>query len=565
MARTLSQSDSELFIEYALRMTKGRIRLVSAATAMLTVVAAAAAFLLVMVAADHFVAGGLSPTVATVLRVLFVLTELGLLAALVVVPLVRKINNLYVARLIERSHPEFRNDLVSALQLEGDARVGAGSLQAIKRRAAGEVAEVEVESSVNTRGIRLMGIVCLVAIVLFGGYCLLSDKAVWPSVARVALGNDQIAAPTITRIVHVTPAGGSEVLSGSAVTFRASIEQRKDSDVVLKVYRDGANRLLDDDVLVMKPTGREVRGGEEFVATWPSASAMNGKAVRFEIVAGDARRGGMLKVLQEPTLSQLRATLHWPEYTGKGAELLESGSIEALAGTRVSLVAVANHEVQSAKLRFENGGARLMSVDGHRMQTEFRVTDDDRYRVVYRGAHALVEYDRDSWFAIRVLTDRPPVVKLTEPGGQVELPVNETLRITGEASDEYGLAKLTLVVREMGAGRIDRIDLGEFAAPGASTRHIGYTTPVEQLGREGQRLRCYLEARDHKGDDGQLTRSEAFELLIQPPDEQLIAQQQAQQEAMENQPDGGRRPDDELTGERDEQARAEEGAEEGAE
>ncbi|MBL7133196.1 MAG: hypothetical protein ISS78_03780, partial [Phycisphaerae bacterium] len=52
MARQLSQNESKLFIEYALRMTKSRIRLVSIGSAFLVVFAISVGFVLLMVLGD---------------------------------------------------------------------------------------------------------------------------------------------------------------------------------------------------------------------------------------------------------------------------------------------------------------------------------------------------------------------------------------------------------------------------------------------------------------------------------------------------------------------------------
>ncbi|HAU38514.1 MAG TPA: hypothetical protein DCX07_12465, partial [Phycisphaerales bacterium] len=117
------KSNSELFLEYALRMTKHRLRMVGMASAVLLVLAVATGMLLAIVVADHFVPGGLSAGARTALRWLFLLTTGALTAWTILYPLARRINDLYVARMIERAHPEFRNDLTASLQLAGDARV----------------------------------------------------------------------------------------------------------------------------------------------------------------------------------------------------------------------------------------------------------------------------------------------------------------------------------------------------------------------------------------------------------------------------------------------------------
>ena len=68
----------------------------------------------------------------------------------VVMPMALQINDLYAARQIEGTHPEFRNSLISALQLGRHGDLPTAIRRAIAHRAAGDVSGVDVETVVNT-------------------------------------------------------------------------------------------------------------------------------------------------------------------------------------------------------------------------------------------------------------------------------------------------------------------------------------------------------------------------------------------------------------------------------
>src|ERR1035437_6608604 len=110
MTQVGANPQSELFLEYALRMTKGRLKLVGLASAILLILAVAAVLLLSIVVADHLAPGdkehgpGLSALTLAILRWGAVLAVAVLTAYAVVAPMLRRINNLYVARLIEKAH-----------------------------------------------------------------------------------------------------------------------------------------------------------------------------------------------------------------------------------------------------------------------------------------------------------------------------------------------------------------------------------------------------------------------------------------------------------------------------
>ena len=82
-----------------------------------------------------------------------------LAGATLILPLGRRINDLYVARMIEKAHPDFRNDLTAALQLTKDGRVHPGSLRAIRHRAAVETANIDTGASVNLHGLKVATVV----------------------------------------------------------------------------------------------------------------------------------------------------------------------------------------------------------------------------------------------------------------------------------------------------------------------------------------------------------------------------------------------------------------------
>jgi hypothetical protein len=109
MIQAGANSQSELFLEYALRMTKGRLKLVGLTSAILLILAVAAVLLLSVVVADHLAPGdkehgpGLGALTPSLLRWGSVLAVGVLTIYAVAGPMLRHINNVYVARLIEKA------------------------------------------------------------------------------------------------------------------------------------------------------------------------------------------------------------------------------------------------------------------------------------------------------------------------------------------------------------------------------------------------------------------------------------------------------------------------------
>ncbi len=121
----------ETHLQAALNATRVRLRLVTGGIALAVWLAGTAGLLLLFVVWDHWQSGGVPVAAGSGIRWIYLLASLGWLSAALIAPFLRQINDLYIARLIERAHPEFRNDLVGALQIAPREDLpGSGSVAA---------------------------------------------------------------------------------------------------------------------------------------------------------------------------------------------------------------------------------------------------------------------------------------------------------------------------------------------------------------------------------------------------------------------------------------------------
>src|SRR5262249_25557798 len=77
------------------------------------------------------------------------------------------------------------------------------------------------------------------------------------------------------------------------------------------------------------------------------------------------------------------------------------------------------------------------------LRFKFTIEQDGQYRIAFtsmegEASHAELPY------TITALRDRPPAVELKKPGKNVTLPANGLLQLEGAASDDYGVAGMTL-------------------------------------------------------------------------------------------------------------------------
>lgn len=522
-------ASDEKFLEYVLRSTRNRIRFVDVASAGLVLLAAAVVMLLGIAVADHAAPGGLSRETRSLLRWAGLAVLLAGLVVTILRPLARRLNDLYIARSIERASPGFRNELTAALQF-GTGEVDPAVLAALKRRAGKRARETDVARVVSMKGLALAGGALGAALIVLLVYAALSPKPLLPSVQR-ALGNEALAAPTRTRFLDAAPADGSRVISGRTVHFTARIEQPA-GEAVVRISRDGGETVLSDDVLTMTP--RKDDGETLWHAAW-TAGATDGLA-SFRMVCGDAatppRR---LLVLPPPVLKNVTTTIEWPAYTRRLPSTSAGGEIRALSGSVATVTADAPLPVASAEIEFlQAGESRPLQPAGRKLIARFSVERADQYVIHYQLADGLGEARSVAW-PIQLLPDTPPGVRLRRPTGELTLPVNARLELLVDASDDVGLIDIELHCRR---GEEEfTIPLFDQRPPGQRTQTLRRDLPVRRFGDVGESIEASVHARDAKPTGatsrGQLGRSEPFTLHIGPADRQLAEQQRARQEALD--------------------------------
>ncbi len=510
--------DSELFVQYAMRLTKNRLRVVELGSALLATGAALVGEMLVLVWLDHGLEGGLSSVGLALGRWAMLVTVVGMLAMWVVRPVLWRINDLYIARLIERAHPQFRNDLTAALQLGHDERVRQRVRSALTHRAAEDLVASEFESSVDSRPLARTGL-ALGGLVLLGClYALVSPKGVFPSLART-FGADQ-AAPTRCEILSVRPESATRVLLGRPVLFGAEV-RRPDGAPQVEISRDGL-RYLQEDCLPMAETQRD-RRVHTFARQWDSSAVGPGE-LWFRVRAGDAvsppRR---MVVLPVPTVLRTDLTLAWPAYTGRPAAAVNGPGIEALPGSTLTVAIETNSPVQRGSLEFAEGPAIRMTTDPaspRRLVGRFEIVRPDRFRVSFTDTFGHANGDGVD-HTLHLLEDRPPTIARTWPPGEVEVAPDDALRLSGEVGDDFGLAEVRLHWLAPG-GSGERV-LASHEPPGRSVVPVELRMEAAELGRPGERIECWLSARDFRPPDGQSVRSEPFFVTLTPPRAEPLA------------------------------------------
>jgi len=420
------------FINLALERTKARVKINDLITGLLWLLATVLVYLLVVVIVDQSVHLEHSTRI-WLLVILGVVVVLGL-TTILLWPTIKRVNDLFAARLIERqAEDQFRNSLVTFVQVRNDASVPPDVCGAIEAKAARDLSAIDVELAVNRRPLHFAVAALLAAVALTLMFALTSSKSFTISMVR-ALGSKAVA-PTATRIIQVrTDPEGPSVMAGTDVRVVVITADRQPKSVELRMTRGGTYQ----DVASMSPVdGR----------TWEFVVENLLQDLVFDVQAGDARSDACaISVRPLPAITDVQTVLTFPAYTLLQPQTCDTGHVEALAGTRVEVIARMNQQPRRPELIFGDGGRRQpmrTSGNSHRARAEFTVSGPDSYHLHFLDAS--LKYNNASAIKYQVtpLADRAPVVQLQRSGSEIRAPAGGSVPLVVKASDDYGIGRLT--------------------------------------------------------------------------------------------------------------------------
>ncbi|MEX0718754.1 MAG: hypothetical protein WD066_19325 [Planctomycetaceae bacterium] len=415
-----------------------------------------------------------------------------------------------VARLVETRFPELESRLLTAVELpqsNGD-RANVFHRQLIAEVAAHAAAH-DWRTCIPAKSLvaRLLWQVAICAALLGAGFLTRAPIAE-ELAAGVGDANDSgtIASPVELEI-DVDP-GDAEIERGGDLLVTARFGGRIPARPVLIADRQGTQ---DDE-----PTSR---GPESIALVRHLDDPLFGG--RIERVARDftyrvaadgiTTREFRVTVFEYPRLERADATLIRPSWTGTPDETLaDARRVSVVEGSRVVWSFQFNKPVASATLEAEDGERidveLIEASEGESAigRVELSPSEDRDYRL-----HVVDEAGRANReppeFAVRVLPNRPPELKLAFPARDVRVSPIEELLVEGTAWDDFGLVRLGIVYEIPGSE--PRTLLLDDAVAGREERRFSRTIPLEELNVSPGQLVAYHVFADDVGPKGEPRRT----------------------------------------------------------
>ena len=384
------------------------------------------------------------------------------------IPLVmHRINPLYAAQVIEQANPNLKNSLINLLFFRTASLPASPMFVSMEAQAADDLSATRVETAIDRTSVIHMGYVLVALLALGGLYIVMSPKDSMQSLARIATPWRAIERPALVRILNVAP-GNAEVFHGETLSVTGAIVAKLDRNElpVELIYRSIDGRTAERRV----PMAREPNSNRYACELNPGNVGIT-QPLAYRIQAGEvASSEYRVDVSPAPVIRVEQVRYDLPEYTGLASEVSDHPDIQGLEGTRVTLRARANYNLQMAQVEFDpvdrqslaisptakqaNTSRRLsMNVKGNSATVSFRLrmsADRDqpwhsRYQLLLvtgQGAKNRSPIQH----TIQVRPDLMPVVEILQPSRrEMEVPENGSLTIEVRAVDpDFGLQRLEL-------------------------------------------------------------------------------------------------------------------------
>ena len=541
-------SDSKHYVEYEeyvdfqLEKTRSIVKRTDILTTVTTLTVAVIAYLFAFVVFDQWIIeGGFGYAARVVLLGLLLSYVTGMLVWRVLFPLLRQVNPLYAARVIERSDPQLKSNLVNFVDVKlSNAESAPMVLKSMQKRAAVELSHIDVEEAVDHRPLLRVAYALLAVVIVAAAYIVWSPKGTLASVMRALLPTAPIEVATETTITEVNPNDDTDVPARTVVTIEADVKG-KDANHAQILYTTNDHKYVDQTV--------EMRRIDENLHRFRGVlNGENGRgllqSLTYRIVAGDAHtRDYVINVIQPPGARLDEVQYVFPTYMQLEEKTTSGGDIDGWEGAVVTVKATANVPVKSAMIVLSDtedvhakGEEITMQVtDGTKLSASWKLefrpdgTSARFYHVQVKTDKGEVDPD-PTQYTLRIRPDQRPDVAMLAPTGDLLMPANGIIPLVIQASDpDFQLRSITLKAERNGEAFADQ-RLFEDQDLGQSYR--GKTDfRLEPLRlTAGDSVLFWIEVKDNKQPTANRANTPRIKVEIGKPVSAAEAQQQLAEE-----------------------------------
>jgi hypothetical protein len=420
----------------------------------------------------------------------------------VIVPLCRRLAAAQVARRVEATLPKMHNRLVSCVDLTSRKKHQPSPLfsQAFFQRLVRETLErirgFRARKVIDFLSLRRSGLFAGAGMVaLLAAWLLFSDRL--PTAFARLFSPFADIPPASGVLYNVTP-GDAKVLRGEDVVFEAQIVKGDPEKLRLEMRGEAGPALWHD--LQKDEAGR-------WKLTLNTSHIAPGfeHGFRYRVHGGGTwSKEHRIAILGRPSLVSLQTTLHYPDYMGLRplAGPPQIADATGPEGGTVEVAVQADGDVATGQILWSDARGR----QAFPMQPSGEDTWVGRVPLERHGTYR-VELKNELGYAnptmktgkITVLPDNPPQVNLERPGNDLVVSKPVKVPLVVFASDDWGLADVSISVQEPGRNGFLRRPLKRYDPPERSDLVVSSLDLAKFQLKPGDQVRYRVEASDRKG------------------------------------------------------------------
>ena len=403
-------------------------------------------------------------------------------------PLLKRISDARLARLIEEHSPGTDDRLVTAVEYsngQNESHISPAIVSRLYQDANSLSGMLDVGNVIRRSRLLLYGGAALASLLVFAGVLKFGPKEISQGVAQL-VAPTTLAASTNAMSIKVKP-GTARVPKGSDQDIIATLVNFDSQQVTVFARPIGSKD--DFQGQVMEPA----KAKTDFRFSIFNIQDSMEYFVESNNIRSDVYK---LNVVDLPFVKQLDLTLNFPAFTNLPTKTVEDGGdIAALRGTVATVTAKLTGKVRAARIVFPDGKKMDMRLQGADFVGQLSVTADTSYYIElvsvdgesYRGSN---EYD------VSVLGDQPPVISFDKPGRDRKATNLEEVFTQARAEDDYGVVSMDLHFSVNG-GEEKTVNLQQLSRESARSLTGAYTFFLEEYNlKPGDFISYFAKARD---------------------------------------------------------------------
>ncbi len=515
------------YVNAQIRQTRRTVKAVDLSYALLRLALVAIVFFLAAAVVEHwFLDRGFDQRGRLALFACLAIYVLYALWSAIWPLITRSINPVFAAQAIERGGT-FKNTLVNLLQLRSHkGELPPAVLAQLEQQAAEKLTAMPEATMIDRTRVVRIGYVLVAALAAAAIYAAMSPKDLLTTARRVLAPWADIPPPSRVQITNLMP-GSVELMQGDPLVVSAEIRGLTESEAVEVTVVADDNELARN-TYPLTPLSADSRKYE--IKLFGPSGVANPLGVqhslRYLLEAGDGRsRWQRVNVTAAPAIAVRKITYEYPAYTGyPKREVYHAGDIRGLEGTKVTIEAEANAEIDSAQVDLNSDGKPdlNMTSTGRVALASFVLgLSDDRLtprHASYQLRLTTVDgrtNNQPARHKIEVIADLAPEVELLAPEEATrEVQLDEVIEFQTEARDpDFGLTSVRLLGET--AGQEKKIEQN-FLAKNHTGKFRGKLafTPRDLGLAPGDTLDYWAEAIDGKTPIGNRGESGRKSLLV---------------------------------------------------